>query len=211
MLKKVVRASSVERVGKAKFTDETQNVVSYLFARNKSPQEIANELHLDPTEIRIRYRQCLREYLHAAEHMNEEWARIEILKLLRMSNERREEARRRYDLSIANQPDQFPDEELRAQRDEDKITYKILRDFLDDGLKQKRLEEKEQKKMKGYPTSPDATGLRGEVKAAFEQKLVQYKQDRSNDPDMPPSLMEDLMTASGGAQGYRTLIEPDDD
>lgn len=204
MLKKVVRATPVGNVGRAKYSDDTQRLVSYLFARNKSPMEIGRELSLDPTEVRLRYKQCLREYLHAAEHMNEEWARIEILKLLRMSNERREEARRRYDLALSRNPEIFPDAEHRAQRDEDKISYKILRDFLDDGLKQKRIEEK-----RSGP--PEAPALKGEVKAVFEQKLVQYKQARSNDPDMPPSLMEDLMTASGGAQGYKTLMDGDDD
>ena len=149
MLKKVVRATPVSGTGRARYTDETQRVVAYLFARNRTPAEVSRELHLDPTEAAARYKQCLREYLHAAEHMNEEWARVEILKLLRMSNERREEARRRYDRALAEHPDVFPDAEHRAQRDEDKISYKILRDFLDDGLKQKRIDEKRD----GYPTS----------------------------------------------------------
>lgn len=203
MLKKVIRATPVAQTGRAKFHDDTQRLVSYLFARNKTPAEIARELNVDPTEMRLRYKQCLREYLHAAEHMNEEWARIEILKLLRMSNERREEARRRYDRALAEKPDEFPDAEHRAQRDEDKISYKILRDFLDDGLKQRRDEDKRS----GHPEAP---ALKGEVKAVFEQKLVQYKQVRSSDDNMPPSLMEDLMTASGGASGYKALMDGDD-
>ena len=203
----LVKAVKKQALAQSRFNDPTQKTVEYLFARSKDVPEIARQLSLAPEEALKRYTQVLRDYIAQANSLDEDWARVEILRLVKMSHERREEARLAIEevkrLSILNGKYAFPAEEYKAMRDEDKMIYKMTRDFLNDGVKRQKREEKRQP-----PASPYDGSTREEVTAHFIAIAQKYN-NRPDDEVLTDSLLSDLRQAVGAEESgvYGNVVD----
>lgn len=217
----LVKAVKKAALAQSRFNDAVQKTVEYLFARNKDVPEIAKSLALAPEEALKRYTQVLRDYITQADALNEDWAKVEILRLMRLSHERREEARLAIEevkrLATLQGKYVFPAEEYKAMREEDKMIYKMTRDFLNDGAKRQKREEKRQAPASPYDHAvPNAA--REEVTAHFVSIAQKYN-ERPTDEVLTDSLLADLRQAVGaeeagvyGAVGTDyPLLEVDED
>lgn len=202
-MKKNALVKAVKKIStsQSRFNDPTQKTVEYLFARNKDVPEIARQLALAPEEALKRYTQVLRDYLTQAEALNEDWAKIEILRLMRLSHERREDARLAIEevrrIAVLQGKYVFPSEEYKAMREEDKMIYKMTRDFLNDGMKRQKREEK-----RSVPASPydaPSASAREEVTAHFISIAQKYN-ERPDDEVLTDSLLTDLRQAVGAEE-----------
>lgn len=198
--KHLVKSIKKIATSQTRFNDPAQKTVEYLFARNKDVAEIARSLAIAPDEALKRYTQVLKDYIAQSDDLNEDWAKIEILRLVKLSHERREEARLSIeDVRLQSQMSGkyvFPAEQYKAMREEDKLIYKMTRDFMNDGLKQKRREEKRQ-----APISPDdlpSSSARSEVQAHFISVAQKYNESPQSEV-LTDSLLQDLKQAVGAA------------
>lgn len=207
----LVKAVKKAALSQSRFNDSIQKTVEYLFARNKDVPEISKSLALAPEEALKRYTQVLRDYITQAEALNEDWAKVEILRLMRLSHERREEARLAIEevkrLATLQGKYVFPSEEYKAMRDEDKMIYKMTRDFLNDGMKRQKREEKRMTPASPYD-APSASA-REEVTAHFISIAQKYN-ERPDDEVLTDSLLTDLRQAVGAEDsGIYSVVEAD--
>lgn len=207
----LVKAVKKAALAQNRFNDPAQKTVEYLFARNKDVPEIAKSLALAPEEALKRYTQVLRDYLEQADTLSDDWAKVEILRLMRLSHERREEARLAIDearrLASLKGKYVFPAEEYKAMRDEDKMIYKMTRDFLNDGMKRQKREDKRQ-----TPASPydEPSGSAREEVTAHFIAIAQKYTERPDDEVLTDSLLTDLRQAVGAEDaGIYSVVDAD--
>jgi hypothetical protein len=116
------------------FKDEIQKMVEYYFAQGKEAHEIAEDLGiLDAKEMSRRYDQVLRQYVAATDQLTLDTAKIEILRILKRSLNRRDriaaEVDRRERRIRTGADEEFPNKEIANLREEDKFIYKIMSDL----------------------------------------------------------------------------------
>lgn len=117
------------------FKDEVQKMVEYYFAQGLDVQDIGEKLGIiDMKEVGRRYQQVLRQYLDASEQLTLENTKIEVLRILKRSLQRRDKIaqeveRRERRVVINPDEEEFPNKEIANLREEDKFIFKIMTDL----------------------------------------------------------------------------------
>lgn len=163
------------------FKDEIQKMVEYYFAQGKEAHEIAEELGLlDSREMTKRYEQVLRQYVAATEQLTLDTAKIEILRILKRSLNRRDrissEIDRKERRIRAGVEEEFPNKEIANLREEDKFIYKIMGDL--DKTIRPRGKDMSDKAIEEVKKASNAETTR----AHFTEILVDFESSKDDDP-----------------------------
>jgi hypothetical protein len=177
------------------FQDSTQTLVESMFVEHKTPAQVAAALFLTPEEAERRYMQVLRQYMRAADNMTDEWAKVEILRLLQGAKERREDLQNQI-VHAKAKGGEFPRHQYSAIDSTDKLIYKIYSDFVRGGLKN----SKQGKVQSGVPRGPEEAQdakMRAEADRRMKQVDAQYRVLQEEESELSDSVEEDLSQALG--------------
>lgn len=111
------------------YADDTQTLVEYHFIRGASLHEIESVLQLPAVEVLKRYNQVLKYYQTAANSLDEHWAKVQALCILKQSYQRCDEIQASIRSRVARDPDYVPLKEYQSIREEQKLIYKISADI----------------------------------------------------------------------------------